>query len=415
MPAHPRLTIAALALLASGCGDSDPASFDGGALGGDGRIGTEADAGFFPTELDCAAITNYPAGSNVLEVGPGKTYATPSEAAAVAVDGDVVEIAAGEYTNDTATWSQDNLTLRGVGGFAHLRATKLVSNGKGIWVVRGDDVRIENIEFSGAKVNDENGAGIRAEGTGLSICNGYFHGNENGILGGAGEVLVEYSEFDHNGVGGVGQTHNMYINEATTKFTLRHSYSHHAEVGHNVKTRAQENHILYNRIMDEADGNSSYAIDFSNGGLSYVIGNLLQQSPQADNSTMVRYGAEGLGDARINELYVVNNTFVNDRGSGNFVVTAAPAILINNLFVGGGEMLTGEGTTTTNLEAAGGLVDRENFDYHLTADSEAIGAGSDPGSARDFALSPMHQYVHPIWAEPRPDDGQLDIGAYEAE
>tara|TARA_R110002096_G_scaffold259030_1_gene452593 strand:+ start:63974 stop:65221 length:1248 start_codon:yes stop_codon:yes gene_type:complete len=415
MPAHPRLTVAALALLACGCGDSDPASLDGGATSGDAAIGTEADAGVFPTELDCAAVTNYPAGSNVLEVGPGKTYATPSAAAAVAVDGDVVEIAAGEYTNDFATWSQNNLTLRGVGGFAHLRATELVSNGKGIWVVRGDNVRIENIEFSGAKVNDENGAGIRAEGTGLSICNGYFHGNENGILGGAGEVLVEYSEFDHNGVGGVGQTHNMYINEATTKFTLRHSYSHHAEVGHNVKTRAQENHILYNRIMDEADGNSSYAIDFSNGGLSYVVGNLLQQSPQADNSTMLRYGAEGLGDARTNELYVVNNTFVNDRGSGNFVVTAAPAILINNLFVGGGEMLTGEGTTTTNLEAAGGLADRVNFDYHLTADSEAIGAGSDPGSDGDFALSPTHQYVHPIWAEPRPDDGQLDIGAYEAE
>jgi len=32
--------------------------------------------------------------------------------------------------------------------------------------------------------------------------------------------------------------------------------------------------VLYNRIMDEADGNSSYAVDIPNGGRAYLIGNL---------------------------------------------------------------------------------------------------------------------------------------------
>ncbi len=351
----------------------------------------------------------------MLEVGPGKAYATPSEAAESAQDGDVIEIAAGTYTNDFARWRANNITLRGVGGRAHLQATQTIPNGKAIWVIQGSDVRVENIEFSGARVSDENGAGIRAEGEGLSICNSSFHDNENGILGGAGELLIEFSEFNHNGLGDPGQTHNMYINGAVTKFTLQHSYSHHATIGHNVKTRAQENYILYNRIMDETDGNSSYAMDFSNGGLTFVIGNLVQQSPNTDNSTMLRYGAEGLGDARTNELYVVNNTFVNDRGSGNFVFSAAPAVLVNNLFVGGGNVLNGEGTQTTNIETDEGLVDRAGFDYRLEAGAAAIGAGTAPQSAHGFDMTPSVQYAHPMWMQLRPDDGEIDVGAYEFE
>jgi len=34
------------------------------------------------------------------------------------------------------------------------------------------------------------------------------------------------------------------------------------------KSRAYENVILYNRIMDEPDGTSSYNIDLPNGSLS---------------------------------------------------------------------------------------------------------------------------------------------------
>ena len=408
-------------MLVYACGGSDserPVADGGDSFAIDGGDSPDLDAAPLPAELDCALISDYPAGTNLLQVGPGKTYATPSAANEAAVDGDTIEIAAGEYENDFTTWRQSNLTLRGVGGLAHMKATRNVpdsGNGKGIWVIKGNQVRVENIEFSGARVTDENGAGIRAEGDGLSICNASFHENQNGILGGAGEVVVEFSEFNHNGKGGVGLTHNMYISGNVTKFTLRHSYSHHAEIGHNLKSRAQENYILYNRIMDEIDGNSSYTIDLPNGGLSFVIGNLLQQSPQTDNSAMLRYGAEGLDAARTNELYVVNNTFVNDRGSGIFVSTEAPASLINNLFIGGGTMLSGQGTSTTNLEAVDGIVDRAGFEFRLSPDSAAINAGSDPGSAQGFNMAPTHQYLHPLWMALRPQSGAIDIGAYEVE
>ena len=58
--------------------------------------------------------------------------------------------------------------------------------------------------------------------------------------------------------------------------------------------------------MDENEGTSSYAIDAPNGGLTYVIGNLIQQGLNTDNSIVVAYGAEGLGSGHTNALYVIN-------------------------------------------------------------------------------------------------------------
>jgi hypothetical protein len=361
-----------------------------------------------------------------LQVGPTRALTVPSAAAAVAQAGDVVEIDAGLYTDDIVVWRQNNLTLRGVGGRAHIHSTQIIpfvsggtdqQNGKGIWVQAGStqNTTVENIELSGASVPDQNGAGIRADGSGLTVCNGYFHDNEDGILGGSGVVLVEYSEFDHNGFGD-GQSHNMYFGQGVTLFTLRYSYSHRAKIGHNVKSRAQENRILYNRITDE-EGTASYEINLPNAGLSFVIGNLIQQGVSTDNSTIIEYGEEGVPAGWKTELYVVNNTIVNDLGSGRFIDIAAPgttARFVNNIFAGGGSVASGAGiTSTSNLTSNPGLVDSANFNYHLTPTSPARNAGTNPGSAGAVSLVPTSQYVHPISREDRPSDGAIDIGAYE--
>lgn len=354
---------------------------------------------------------------NILKVGPGRTYKKPSEAAAAAKDGDVVEIDTGEYRGDVAVWTQNDLTMRGVGGRAHLNANGIHAQGKGTWVVKGSNTTIENIEFSGAAVPDHNGAAIRQEGRNLAVRNCFFHDNENGILTDddlQSEILIEYSEFARNGRGD-GYTHNMYISRVG-RFTLRYSNSHHAKIGHNVKSRAQENHILYNRIMDEQTGTSSYAIDLPNGGLAYVIGNLIQQGPQTDNSTIVSYGAEGLSHPQ-NELYLVNNTVVNDRNEGIFVSVnpgVSIAKLINNLFVGPGTLLNGAGEQITNLTTSSPrFVNKDLFDYRLTNASPAINAGSSPGLANGVDLTPVYHYTHPLTAKVRPRDERIDIGAFE--
>jgi hypothetical protein len=335
--------------------------------------------------------------------------------------GDVIEIDAGVYNGPATTWGTgiDNLTLRGVGGRAHIVAPANISNGKATWVTQGNNTAVENIEFSGAAVPSLNGAGIRAEGQDLAICGSYFHDNQEGILGGGGNVLIEYTEFARNGncIDPSGCAHNIYIDN-TDRFILRYSYSHHASIGHLVKSRAAENYILYNRIMDEADGTSSYQIDLPNGGLSYIVGNLLQQGPNNDNPILVTYGEEGL--LRPNHtLYVVNNTFVNDDPSGGtfvFVAGGSTATVQNNLFVGTGTAVSGTATQTSNLKintAAANFVNIGAFDYRPTATTPGIDQGTAPGLGGAFDLTPIYQYVHPTNREPRPVRNAIDIGAYE--
>ena len=368
------------------------------------------------TVAGAAAVQDFTP-TRVVRVGPGRQFASPSLVTGL-VSGDVVEIDAGVYNGPATTWSTNNLTLRGVGGRAHLVAPATISNGKAIWVTAGTNIAVENIEFSGAAVPDLNGAGIRADGRDLAICGSYFHDNQEGILGGGGNVLIEYTEFARNGNcdDPNGCSHNIYISD-TARFTLRYSYSHHARIGHLVKSRAQENHILYNRIMDEADGTSSYTIDLPNGGLTYIVGNLLQQGPNTDNSTILIYGAEGLINPNPT-LYVVNNTFVNDLGSGAFISIAggSTATVQNNLFVGNGTTVSGAATQVSNLKintAAANFVDIGAFDYRPTAATPGIDQGTAPGLGGAFDLTPIYQYSHPTNREARPTRSVIDIGAYE--
>lgn len=367
------------------------------------------------TEVRTASEQGVP---RVLRVGPDKEYRLPSAAARAAKDGDVIEIDAGLYEKDVAVWRHQNLTLRAVGGNggkAHIRWDGVVAEGKALWVIKGNNTTVENIEFSGAKVPQRNGAGIRHEGAGLLIRHCYFHDNENGILSGVNadnDIVVEHSEFAHNGHGD-GYSHNLYIGHARS-FTLRFSYIHHAVVGHNVKSRAATNYILYNRIMDEEDGRASYAIDLPNGGLAFIIGTLVQHGQRAENQTLVSYGAEGLTH-RLNKLYLINNTLVNDRQNGRFLFVAdgtQAAVAANNIFAGPGVTANGPVTLQENLVTdRSELLDTTNFDYRLKAGSRAIGTGIDPGESEGFNLRAQAEYVHPLRSKPRVVKATPDIGA----
>ncbi len=158
---------------------------------------------------------------------------------------------------------------------------------------------------------------------------------------------------------------------------MRFCYSHEARIGHEVKSWANANYILYNRILDGLNGTASYSLDLPNGGTSFLIGNVFQQGPLSDNSTLVSYGAEGLTNSP-NDLFIYNNTFVNDRSGGNFVRVATGthiAKIGNNFFVGPGTQFTGTADTANNLllpSAEPGFVNRTTFDYHLLSTSPAI-------------------------------------------
>jgi hypothetical protein len=178
--------------------------------------------------------------------------------------------------------------------------------------------------------------------------------------------------------------------------------------------------------MDEADGMASYAIDLPDGGDGFIIGNSIQQGPEADNSHIISYGGEGLA-YRHNTLYVVNNTIVNERHYGIFIRIAkgtGSARVINNIFYGNGDPVIGRAEMQSNLSIGRkrfkflpgekpGFKDEKNYDYRLTAKSPAIDKGTAPGSAGGFDLTPVFHYVHPLKQGNRKGSGSIDIGAYE--
>ncbi len=379
----------------------------------------------------------------VLRVGPKAEFTRPSLAAKKARDGDVIEIAGGNYPGDTVIWTKNDLLIRGKGGVVQLDAkgTRLPEH-KAIWVVRGNNIRIENVEFVNARSRDKNGAGIRAEGNQLHIISCYFHDNESGVMTSNNinaMLRIEHSEFARNGHRS-GQAHQIYVG-AIDKFVLTGSYIHESHVGSAVKSRARKSSILNNRIVDEGRGRSNYTIDLCNGGEAYILGNILQQGPATENYTLVTYAPEGIRWNR-NELFIVHNTMVNDRTGGNFICNHSQikVLVMNNLLAGEGSPLEGPAVLVGNIvdhgkgffggfnESLGGLpgssknkfakdvgvIDRLSYDYRLAPESPTIDKAVllPPNAAK--ALEPLMEYHHPLRSEVRLVVGTTpDVGAHE--
>lgn len=396
--------------------------------------------------LVAVSIAGAVRGAQTLEVGPGKRFALPSEAIRAAGDGDIVEIdTRGVYEKDVTYVRANNLTVRGVGpGRALLDAQGTSAGRKGIFVTTGNDITIENIEFRnpGGEVN---AAGIRAEGRNLTVRNCRFYECRDAILGGAGQVLIEFSEFSHCGHNAQPATHNLYMGGRVDRLIYRFNYSTHSYRGHLLKSRAKENWILYNRITDD-EGSGSAVVDLPNGGVAVLVGNILQKGPHGGNNRLIAYGMEGVKHT-VNALHVVNNTLIweNRRPAAmafvhvmNVPEEFAPVIR-NNICIGALRL-----TSSARFEESGnlmfksrdkasGFADLAALDVRLTRDSPAIGQGVACGQVENvmvtsplaepvedgkpvaFDLTPRFHYVHPAGPPiPRPAADPIAAGAYAA-
>lgn len=365
---------------------------------------------------------------SIYQIGSTKAYVSPNALylADVVQDGDTIQIDAETFMGQAslAVWRKNDLLIKGVGGRPSLIVNGENIMGKGIWVLGGNNIIVENIEFSGATVPDNNGAGIRLDGIGMTVRHCYFHDNENGILTSNlnnGDLLIEFSEFENNGYGD-GFTHNLYIGRVNS-LTFRFNYSHHADIGHNLKSRAKENYIMYNRIMDEQIGNSSRLIDLPNGGIAIIMGNLLMQGENAVNNNLLGYGLEGLTNGLPHQIHVINNTFVNKRAASCIFISitngTSVANISNNIFAGKGQVVNGS-TTTKNTNYVDATIsnlafaDEINYNYQLTSLSPAIDYGTIQNPVNGHSLTPDSTYKHPTNYETRNlSNNMIDAGAYE--
>ncbi len=337
----------------------------------------------------------------VIRVGPERNIKTIAAASRLAGAGNTIEVDAGDYVGDVAVWTQDQLTLRAVGGRVRLLAQGASAEGKGIWVVRAKGMRVEGFDFEGAAVPSRNGAGIRLETGSLHVKDCSFKHNEMGLLTNNDpntELEVENSEFAYNQRPD-GHNHNLYVGQIA-RLSVRGSYFHHARSGHLLKSRAAVNHIYNNRLTDEAGGTASYELEFPNGGIAYVVGNIIAQSSQTENPHLISYAAEGYKWPK-NALYLVNNTLVDNRPNNGVFLRVTPGDVtvkaVNNLLVGKGTLdAAGPGEYRNNFN-----VDWDEFelaareDYRLKRGSKLLGKAIDAGMVDSQSLMPDSEYKHP--------------------
>lgn len=357
----------------------------------------------------------------IILVGPSEKITRIADAARVAKDGDTVLIMPGEYRSDVAVWMQKQLTIRGRGERPVLNADGKSAGGKAIWVLRNGNFLIENIEFRGARAADGNGAGIRLERGTLHVKDCTFADNQTGLLTAnfdGTELTIEDSLFIQAPKQERPYPHLLYVGKIA-KLQVTGSRFHQGYNGHLIKSRARENDIRYNLIYDGPSGSASYELEFPNGGLAYVVGNVIGQSAKTDNRVLIAYGAEGQAWPE-NKLYLSNNTLLSDQIGAWFLRTwpekfpnGIAVTGINNLTVGLGVFTQGvSGEFEANFPAMPSMLNApELLDFTLASDSILRGRGVTPGPA----LVPRAEFKLPIGIRPIGMPTQWTPGAFQTQ
>ena len=291
--------------------------------------------------------TCLPAQARNLEVGPDKEFKQPSAAITAASAGDHVQIAAGEYF-DCATVSASNVVIEGMAPDAAATLTDKACGGKALLITTGNDITVRNLTLTRARVPDGNGAGIRGEGTNLTVEGVKFINNQNGILAGGtpeSTITVRDSTFLRNGACTGSCSHGIYVGEIKL-LHVQHSTFFETKIGHHVKSRALRTEVIDCDIQDGEQGSSSYLIDIPNGGSLLARGNKLEKGPHSDNPSMaIAIGEEGVTHPT-RELLIEKNSFRNDTGRNTIFVnnlTATEAMLTGNTITGQVKALQGDG------------------------------------------------------------------------
>ena len=234
-------------------------------------------------------------------------------------------------------------------------------NGKGTIVFWGtpgvDNLILTNLEISDW-VNQSPSGGVYAALGNVTLQNVYIHDGNMGLITGnnaTDNFIVTNSRFARNG-GSAGPSHNMYIGQELS-FSIDHSISEQALIGHEVKCRALTCHVTCNSLHGSQDPYfvDSEEVDFADG-IPPPAG--LGLDAHLDNNTIVKGRGssqqDSVGWAMDLESYTPGNTYafsVNNNififddtathwhvfigpTNGTDIVHPEPQTWNNNIFVG---------------------------------------------------------------------------------
>ena len=291
-------------------------------------------------------LVSVPVNAPAEEAGPvhivgGEYYQTPSQAFQNAKDGDRIEVRDGTY-NDVGVLKASNVTVVGVGGRPKIDGKGKISDGRGIWVIYGNNTTLDNFEI----VNEDNGkrgeqawdqAAVYLRGNTLTMRNMHVHDNMQGFFnethtGSTCNLTVENSIFERNGDGG-GHSHNLYVNHNITKLTMRGVWSRDCKGGHIVKVRAHESDIQGCMFTDVEGISLGWFLDFPNGGNHRFVGNVVARK-STKGSVLLPYGEDKFDNPDPHRMLIAQNTFVNDGDGRFFEIRHITADIQQNIFVG---------------------------------------------------------------------------------
>ncbi len=364
--------------------------------------------------------------AETLVVGPEGTPLSLAAALSQARDGDTIELLPGEYREAYAVLENRRLTIRGIG------KRPLISGGgkpsgmhKALWLVRGGEVTLENLEFRGVRAADGEGAAVRLEGGRLQVRRCEFFDNEYGIHA----VNDDQAELDiQDSVLGMtpkveGALYHLLNVGRIAKLSVSGSRFQQGFEGHLIKSRARENLISYNFIHDGRRGGASYEIELPAGGLATVIGNVIGQGADSQNRVVLAYGTDGRPWDR-NTLLVAHNTFISYKWTPAWFLRVfsdslpkdTEVVAVNNLLVGPGVFWLGaSGHFDGNRPATLGMLrDADTSAFELVPDSIWRGSGIDPRQVGGRDLSPKAEFEWPVGTRAlAPGRTRWSPGAYQ--
>lgn len=413
--------------------------------------------------------------ADTYQVGPGRAYADLPSIADSLGPGDVVEVDGNATYSGDITFTRpgdpdDPITIRGIRINDRRPTISGGTNGVAFttpWPYSGHGA--DHYIFEGFEVTGASSRGIYHQADDLTIRDVVVHDCPGqGIHGadqGSGSLTMAYVE-----VYGCGQgeyRHQIYmatdeIHSPGSVFRMQYCYIHDGAGGNNVKSRAERNEIYYNWIEnayyheleligpDGGDGgDSALAREDSD-----VVGNVLRKTSR--NGFVTRVGGDGTGETN-GRYRFVNNTILCAQSAVFRIFDGIQSIeMHNNIFyrndggvvdlvrsveadwAGGSELMAGshnwvpQGTLNTPSQwtdtVVGSTPDFEDITQadlrpvesgNLTNAANAAPAGV-PGYPFPNPLMPplwhppLHQVNAVDSATARPEDGQLDMGAYEA-